>query len=828
VFLLPSGKLPRIVLGVAGLVAGLLFLDLKLVHNVVESQFFSNSLDLAMVVLAAICAFSIARHSSGYASQLWALLGFGLTLEAIAQAISTYYQAFVPGYMRLPLPSDILFFVWTVPVFMMFLPASDEKSPRWDWIRTLDVTQIIIVASTAYLYFFYVPSRWQANAMDLPRQILICYLIRDAFLSLGFLFRSRISVSPALRSFSFGLFFVFLAVALTDGDYLVMLKSFTGGASWGDLLYLVPYFLIVVIAVRWKYSQPDSIADPPSRVADFTSTHVLPLCIPLLVIVMGRSIAKDQVILAWLAVSASFLCAALRLILTNRKQARISKELLDTEKALHRSEKLFASAFRASPDAFSITLFPDGPFIDVNEGFLQLTGYPREEILDKTPIQMNLWRHPDHRNLVMTRLAQHGEIREEEFVFQTKSGQTRTGLLSGALFDLDGRRCALMLVRDITDRKVAEELLRSSEERFRTLVRDLHVGIVLHAPDGSIEFANQTALNMFGMSESEVLGRQVTQLGLIALSELEIETPSEDLPISVVIRTKQPVEKGAMGWIRPGVPEILWIFGNAVPQLNSDGSILRVISAFTDITEMKNAEKAIHKLSTQLLRLQDDERRHIGRELHDGMAQTVLAVNLSLAQVRQSATELGETAERSLDKARELLMQMSREIRTLSYLLHPPLLDDLGLVSALKEYVQGFSERSGIPTSFNINSSLARFPQGVETAFFRIVQESLTNIQRHSGSQRAEISFNENSASISLEIVDFGRGMVLPQDGARRDNHSRLGVGIPGMQERMAQLGGRLDIFSDSSGTTVRATIQRSARVFGETQDDIPSHSHRG
>ena len=107
--------------------------------------------------------------------------------------------------------------------------------------------------------------------------------------------------------------------------------------------------------------------------------------------------------------------------------------------------------------------------------------------------------------------------------------------------------------------------------------------------------------------------------------------------MATVLRTKLPVRNATMGWRRPGVPEILWIFGNAVPQFNPDGSVLRVISSFTDISEMKNAEQAIRHLSMQLLQLQDEERRRIGRELHDGMAQTVLAVNLSLAQVRQSA-----------------------------------------------------------------------------------------------------------------------------------------------------------------------------------------------
>ena len=165
--------------------------------------------------------------------------------------------------------------------------------------------------------------------------------------------------------------------------------------------------------------------------------------------------------------------------------------------------------------------------------------------------------------------------------------------------------------------------------------------------------------------------------------------------------------------------------------------------------------------------------------LHDGMAQTVLAVNLNLAQVRQSAPELNATATRAMDKARELLQQMSREIRTLSYLLHPPLLDDLGLVSALKEYVHGFSERSGIQTVCENEFPFPRLPQSVETAFFRIVQESLTNIQRHSGSRHAKISLREDASAVYLEISDSGKGMIVPLNGNKHTGQRRLGVGIP-------------------------------------------------
>jgi signal transduction histidine kinase len=214
-----------------------------------------------------------------------------------------------------------------------------------------------------------------------------------------------------------------------------------------------------------------------------------------------------------------------------------------------------------------------------------------------------------------------------------------------------------------------------------------------------------------------------------------------------------------------------------------------------------------------LLQLQDEERRRLGRELHDSLAQSVLAANLNLAQAARSLTSADERARHALAEARRVLVEMSREIRTLSYLLHPPLLDQLGLVSAIKEYAEGFSERSGIELNLEIQPGFARLPQEAETALFRIVQESLTNIQRHSGTQTARIHLHGDSACVNLEVIDCGHGMDKKVIERGNGTGTRLGVGILGMRERMTQLGGKLEIESSSSGTTVRVSIPLRSEV---------------
>jgi len=825
----PLGKFSKLLIALALLVAALLSLDLIAVRNSAARLLFSNSLDFFIVLLAALASFHAARRSQGYARQLWTLLSIALSIEALAQAITTYYQSYVPGYSQMPVPSDILFFVWAAPVFMMFLPAADEKSLGWDWLRILDFAQIALVALTAYLYFFYSPSRWLSNSSDLPRQLLILYISRDALISLGFYFRSRRSASAGLRSFSLGLSVVFSLAVLSDADYLLTLQTALSSASWADFVFLLPYLGVISVAVTWPRRGRDSLTEPVSRFGDLAVTHGFPIAIPLLVLFLGRNLARDQFTVAWLAISATFLCSAVRLILTNRKQRRVSD-------ALRESEERFRS-FVENLHVGIVSSSPVGEILFANPAALNLFEFRIEQVTGKTLLGLNIepLREdgsvlPDSEGLIPTVVASRHPIHNRMVGWRhLHSGKTIWTLLDAVpQFNSSGEVSNILVsLTDLSEQRRATEALRESEERFRTLVRDLHVGVVLTAPDGAFEFVNQAAINMFNLAGEQIIGRHAHELGMIPLDDQGREIPLADRPVPTVLRTKRPVRQATMGWRRPGIPETLWIFGNAVPQFNPDGSILRVIGTFTDITDLKNAERSIHQLSTELLKLQDEERRRIGRELHDGMAQTVLAVNLSLAQVRQSAQPLNAASHRALEKARELLQQISREIRTLSYLLHPPLLDDLGLVSALKEYVNGFSERSGVETSLELHTSFRRLPQIAETAFFRITQESLSNIQRHSGSNRAKVVLREDPECITLEITDFGSGMIVPSNGTPHRGQPRLGVGITGMRERMAQLGGSLEIDSSAAGTTVRARILFSAPILKDSIYDASLHPDR-
>jgi len=240
---------------------------------------------------------------------------------------------------------------------------------------------------------------------------------------------------------------------------------------------------------------------------------------------------------------------------------------------------------------------------------------------------------------------------------------------------------------------------------------------------------------------------------------------------------------------------------------NQKGEPQYAIGMIEDITERKRAEEALQELSARLLRSQDKERRRIARELHDTTAQSLAALAMNLSVVQDAASELSPRARACLSESLGLAEECSREIRTLSYLLHPPLLDEVGLGSALRWFVDGYTQRTGIHVELEMPPNFARLPVDIELALYRIVQEGLTNIHLHSGSDAAHICLNCRQDQAVLTVADEGHGM--PRGVAERGGRqgARLGVGIAGMRERIRQLGGQFEINTGNNGTTLTAIV---------------------
>jgi PAS domain S-box-containing protein len=273
------------------------------------------------------------------------------------------------------------------------------------------------------------------------------------------------------------------------------------------------------------------------------------------------------------------------------------------------------------------------------------------------------------------------------------------------------------------------------------------------------------------------------------------------------------------------------------PIVDDKGNILFLHPTGVDITDLKRAEEKyrtlaetldadvrirtseleqrnvdvvrqseqLRGLSSRLLQAQDEERRHIARELHDSAGQILAALGMGLAQVAQYTPKDNTRLAKIAEDCQQWVQQLSREIRTTSYLLHPPMLDEVGLPEALRWYFQGLTERSGLDIRLTVADDFGRLSREMELVMFRLVQECLTNIHRHSGSKIAMIRLERQNGSIALEVRDEGRG-VAPEKLSQIQAQGS-GVGIRGMRERVRQFDGQMNIESNVKGTTISFTF---------------------
>lgn len=214
----------------------------------------------------------------------------------------------------------------------------------------------------------------------------------------------------------------------------------------------------------------------------------------------------------------------------------------------------------------------------------------------------------------------------------------------------------------------------------------------------------------------------------------------------------------------------------------------------------------LQNLSQRLLKVQDEERRRLGRNLHDSTGQTLVALKISASFLQEECKQYPYLL-RSVSEVVALADQAINEIRTMSYLLHPPLLDEVGFSCAAEWYVEGFAKRSGINVTLDFANERQRLPIAVETALFRVLQESLTNVHRHSKAKQAKVRYLRQPESTILEIRDFGCGIAAERLSGFCEVNGQTGVGLAGMRERLNELNGRLELESDGHGTSVRAIV---------------------
>jgi PAS domain S-box-containing protein len=515
-----------------------------------------------------------------------------------------------------------------------------------------------------------------------------------------------------------------------------------------------------------------------------------------------------------------------------QRSAAFETALREKRAQAEQTTALLGAIVNSSDDAI-ISKNLDGFITSWNKSAEQLFGYTAEEAIGQ---HITLIIPPNRRAeevMILERLRRGEQINHFDTVRMRKDTTlVDISLTISPVRDAAGNVVgASKVARDITERKQAEQALAE-----RALLLDLSSDAIF-VRDGSdrVTYWNKSAAELYGYSREEALGR-VTHVLLQTEFPEPLKRITEKLHHKgswtgeLVHRRKDGrqivvVSRWALDRDHHGNQKYILETNNDITQQKQSERALREsenrlralaetletqVRTRTEQLEQRNSEvlsqsEQLRKLSHHLMQIQDEERRHIARELHDSAGQTLAALGINLATVLQHAKtgspKLAEVAE----EGQQLVTDLTREIRTMSYLLHPPLLDEAGLSAALNWYVQGLKVRSGLEVSHDISRDFGRLSREMELAIFRILQECLTNVHRHSGSKVAAIRMKRTGCSVFLEVEDFGSG-ISPEKLLEMQSQG-AGVGIRGMRERVLQFGGEMKIESEGRGTKILITL---------------------
>ena len=372
---------------------------------------------------------------------------------------------------------------------------------------------------------------------------------------------------------------------------------------------------------------------------------------------------------------------------------------------------------------------------------------------------------------------------------------------------------------NISSQVEAETIAAEKDKRLRAAFHQTYSFMILLGVDGTILDANDAALQAIARQREEVIGQKVWESAWWSGMPNEVEVVKKSIARAANGETVR--EECAYGFLDG---EIRYAERTLNPVKEKNGEITMVVASGLDITERKELREKLEErvrdrtkdleekheqllaLSGRLLRSQDEERRRLARDLHDSIGQLLAAVGMNLNVVFLQADRLTPEAAAALYENDRLVQQISSEIRTISHLLHPPLLEELGILTSLRTYSEGFAERSKIKVTLDFPANLDDVPQSMGLAIFRIVQECLTNVYRHSRSLVAFIRIRASTSEISVQVRDEGRGIPL-ETRAAATSGKVLGVGLSGMRERVREFGGTLDVQSSDAGTSVTATL---------------------
>jgi PAS domain S-box-containing protein len=507
----------------------------------------------------------------------------------------------------------------------------------------------------------------------------------------------------------------------------------------------------------------------------------------------------DHRVASVLFLASTFLLLAflVRAVLSERKAEKAvrlkEQELLETREIVKKSEDRFSKIFRKGPLAIALTNVQQQQYIDVNETFSRMTGYSREELIGRGVQELKIWVSPEQRNAFIQKIMVEGCLHNMEFQYRRKDGELRIAEVSGELIEISGEPCVLGVAADVTDHRRAEQAFKESEKRFRTMADSAPVLIWMSGREGLYTDFNQAWLQFTGRPLEQEQGEGWIQ-GI----------HQEDRPSYLrVYAAAAAAHKSFTAEYRllRSDGEYRWMLDRGAPRFLENGDFAGYIGCCVDITEERAARAERTQLSGMLLQAQEQERARIARELHDDINQRLALLANAIEGLEHTSAKGNRLMIDELRGLWRLTSEIADDVQHLSHQLHPSKLRNLGLASAVRGLCHEFSLQHHIQTECNVLSVPRDLEDSLSLTLFRVAQEALRNVAKHSEAHHVTLEFSTSSATICLNIVDDGIGF----SEFERDNR---GLGLVSMRERVRLAGGEFLILSKpGEGTKIEVAL---------------------
>jgi PAS domain S-box-containing protein len=488
----------------------------------------------------------------------------------------------------------------------------------------------------------------------------------------------------------------------------------------------------------------------------------------------------------------------------------IARDITEHNRAreeLKKSEERFSKAFRHSPMALSLVSAKTHRYLDINETYERIWGYTRSDVIGKNAIELRLWVNPAERDRLNLKLELEGSLREAECEWRTKDGRILIALASVEFIEIDGEPCFIAVVSDITDRKRTEHALLESERRFRLMANTAPVMIWTSALDKQRDYFNQPWLEFTGRRLAAELGNGWTEA-----------VHPDDLAAWLDTYTKafdacQPFEMQYR--LRRHNGEYRWVLDAGVPRFSGDNSFAGYIGSCIDITDRKLAEEALSAVGRRLMEAQEEERKRIARELHDDINQRLALLANGLQEFEQATlANNNPLQDKTLHKLWHLTNEIATDIQHISHQLHPSKLHYLGLAATVRDLCHEFSAQHKIEVECVVRDLPGNLEENKSLNVFRVVQESLRNVVKHSHARHVKVELTCQSSMVQLRVSDDGVGFN-PEDV--RHKH---GLGLVSMRERLRSVDGEFSIWSKPSlGTQVEGRVPATRKLVRKAEE---------